>query len=462
MYGKFSPARIPGQALLRLSKCYQRHDESIANYVIRLKSLGNEILAEDLQNAVQENIPGLKQKCEELVLNQFRIGIKKELMKQLTPLLMRTENLNLETAEKFAKQFELSELMINSRNQSSVVMTVQERKCFYCGKNNHFSQNCRFRIDERNKRNYSNQHHNFQNVRQETPKQQHYRYENYKTNYNHHQQHPSRFHVNNFQKHNFRYNNKSFHNDNVPRDYSFLRRNNTYKEELDVNTVKSEEHPIATPLWDRDTIKEQQQIDNFCKTILNQLQDQNEDNFGFYQDCEGLLYKSEDKKDMFYFVLLFVSATIVKCENQIFESGSANTDCACEIEKDYMEVECRCVGPEFLNIPRDLPTALISLIIEDAGIEVLKQDSLLPYASTLRDLTLINLEHFYYFETDVFLQVKQLQSIYIHRAPKLIKIQPEVFSVNLPQLKILRIVNTGLEEIPNLNNLNTDSVLHMM
>ncbi|KAK4882524.1 hypothetical protein RN001_005843 [Aquatica leii] len=68
----------------------------------------NEILAEDLQNAVQENIPGLKQKCEELVLNQFRIGIKKELMKQLTPLLMRTENLNLEAAEKFAKQFELS------------------------------------------------------------------------------------------------------------------------------------------------------------------------------------------------------------------------------------------------------------------------------------------------------------------------------------------------------------------
>ncbi|KAK4887480.1 hypothetical protein RN001_003751 [Aquatica leii] len=232
MYGKFLPARIPGQALLRLSKCYQRHDESIANYVIRLKSLGNEILAEDLQNAVQENIPGLKQKCEELVLNQFRIGIKKESMKQLTPLLMRTENLNLETAEKFAKQFELSELMINSRNQSSVVMAVQERKCFYCGKNNHFSQNCRFRIDERNKRNYSNQHHNFQNVRQETPKQQHYRYENYKTNYNHHQQHPSRFHVNNFQKHNFRYNNKSFHNDNVPRDNSFLRRNNTYKEEV--------------------------------------------------------------------------------------------------------------------------------------------------------------------------------------------------------------------------------------
>ncbi|KAK4880856.1 hypothetical protein RN001_004175 [Aquatica leii] len=71
-----------------------------------------------------------------------------------------------------------------------------------------------------------------------------------------------------------------------------------YSDIFSEGEIKSEEHPIATPLWDRDTIKEQQQIDNFCKTILNQLQDQNEDNFGFYQDCEGLLYKSEDKKDI--------------------------------------------------------------------------------------------------------------------------------------------------------------------
>ncbi|KAK5647690.1 hypothetical protein RI129_002582 [Pyrocoelia pectoralis] len=127
-----------------------------------------------------------------------------------------------------------------------------------------------------------------------------------------------------------------------------------------------------------------------------------------------------------------------------------------------MEIECRCTGPELLNIPPNLPTALISLIVEDAAMEVLKHDSLLPYASTLRELTLVNLENFYYFETDVFLQIKQLQSIYIHRAPKLLKIQPEVFSVNLPRLKILRIVHTGLEEMPNLNNLYTDSILHMI
>ncbi|XP_023310361.1 lutropin-choriogonadotropic hormone receptor-like [Anoplophora glabripennis] len=51
---------------------------------------------------------------------------------------------------------------------------------------------------------------------------------------------------------------------------------------------------------------------------------------------------------------------------------------------------------------------------------------------------------------------------YIHRAPKLLKIQPEVFSAYLPNLKILRIVNTGLEEMPNFNGLNTSSVLHMI
>ncbi|KAH0816739.1 hypothetical protein GEV33_006052 [Tenebrio molitor] len=76
--------------------------------------------------------------------------------------------------------------------------------------------------------------------------------------------------------------------------------------------------------------------------------------------------------------------------------------------------------------------------------------------------TLLNLENFYYFETGVFQHLRQLQTIYIHRAPKLLKIQPEVFTAHLPHLKILRIVNTGLEEMPNLNGLNTSSVLHMI
>jgi hypothetical protein len=141
-------------------------------------------------------------------------------------------------------------------------------------------------------------------------------------------------------------------------------------------------------------------------------------------------------------------------------SGPALKECPCEeIDEGF---ECRCSGPALMDVPNNLHKELTILIIEDAGIEVLKSDSLLPYSTTLRELTLLNLENFYYFETGVFQHLRQLQTIYIHRAPKLLKIQPEVFTAHLPHLKILRIVNTGLEEMPNLNGLNTSSVLHMM
>ncbi|CAH0550095.1 unnamed protein product [Brassicogethes aeneus] len=141
-------------------------------------------------------------------------------------------------------------------------------------------------------------------------------------------------------------------------------------------------------------------------------------------------------------------------------AGPTFRDCTCDLVEEGSK--CTCCGPLFIDIPTNLTDNLLSLTIEDAGIEVLKTDSLNPYASKLRELTLVNLEKFYYFETGVFQHLKHLQTIYIHRAPKLLKIQPEVFSAFLPNLKIIRIVYTGLEEMPNLNELNTSSVLHMI
>ncbi|CAH1175795.1 unnamed protein product [Phaedon cochleariae] len=136
--------------------------------------------------------------------------------------------------------------------------------------------------------------------------------------------------------------------------------------------------------------------------------------------------------------------------------------CICDVIGEQPP-KCRCTGPRFVEVPVNLTKKLDILVIEDAEcMEVLKSDSLVPYASTLRELTLVNLEKFYYFETGVFHHLSQLQTIYIHRAPKLLKIQPDVFRAFLPGLKILRIVNTGLEEMPNLNCLNTTSVLHMI
>ncbi|XP_065169195.1 lutropin-choriogonadotropic hormone receptor-like isoform X3 [Atheta coriaria] len=142
------------------------------------------------------------------------------------------------------------------------------------------------------------------------------------------------------------------------------------------------------------------------------------------------------------------------------DSSPMANNCTCVNE--HVEVECRCSGHHFYNVPSNLTAGLSVLIIEDAGLEVLKRDSLMPYSETLRELTLVGLEKFYYFEPGVFRNLSELETLYIHRAPKLLKIQPEVFSVHLPKLKILRIVNTGLEEMPNLNGLHTASVLHMI
>nr|XP_022920931.1 lutropin-choriogonadotropic hormone receptor-like [Onthophagus taurus] len=142
------------------------------------------------------------------------------------------------------------------------------------------------------------------------------------------------------------------------------------------------------------------------------------------------------------------------------DGGDPRKNCVCDgglLEID--EVECRCSGQDLVDIPATLSSPS-TLVLENAGIEVLKRTSLLPFAKTIEKLTMINLDRFYYFEPGVFDNLVELHQIYIQGAPKLLKIQPEVFSAFLPKLYFLKIVQTGLEEMPNLNNLNTTSVLH--
>lgn len=141
---KFTATKIPGEALLKLSKCFQRHDESVSEYTVRLKSLGKEILDEDYQGAAEPMKVGLKQKNKDLILNQFRIGLKRSLLQQLAPVLMSTESLDMEKAEKLARQYELCDTMLNTRISSSPrLMTVNSRMyCNFCKMSNHDTRNC--------------------------------------------------------------------------------------------------------------------------------------------------------------------------------------------------------------------------------------------------------------------------------------------------------------------------------
>ncbi|CAG9863166.1 unnamed protein product [Phyllotreta striolata] len=127
-----------------------------------------------------------------------------------------------------------------------------------------------------------------------------------------------------------------------------------------------------------------------------------------------------------------------------------------------VEPKCQCTGPELVDVPANLTKNLEILVIEDAEcLEVLKSDSLNPHSRTLRELTLANLEKFYYFESGVFHQLKQLQTLYIQRAPKLLKIQPDVFRTFLPRLKILDLEHNHIKEIQTrqVSNVRAEQLL---
>lgn len=179
---RFSPIKIPGEALMKLSRCFQRHDESVSDYVGRLKILGAEILREDTATSQAFEIAGLKKKCNELVLHQFKAGLKKEYMRNIGTLLMRTAGLTIDQAENFARQEELNSLMLTNRQNSGSILAV---KCFKCGKFNHYANECRNRphfngnSNQANPNNYGGRQ-NYQfsgNFRQ--PRQPH-------PNFNHH------------------------------------------------------------------------------------------------------------------------------------------------------------------------------------------------------------------------------------------------------------------------------------
>ncbi|GLV39854.1 Leucine-rich repeat-containing G protein-coupled receptor 1 [Carabus blaptoides fortunei] len=94
---------------------------------------------------------------------------------------------------------------------------------------------------------------------------------------------------------------------------------------------------------------------------------------------------------------------------------SIGTGCRCTnetiVHHRIVGVECRCTGANMVEIPTNLSCTVERLIIEEAGLRTLRANSLQPYADVLRDLTLINLEHFHYFEPGAFKNLNSLDTI---------------------------------------------------
>lgn len=147
---RFAPIQVPGEALIKLGRCVQKHDESVSDYVTRLKSLGAIIAKEDALTASATEIAGMKKKTDEIVLHQFKAGIKREYMHNLGPLFMRTANLTIDLAEEFARQEELNNLMLKNRQHTGSILAIT---CYKCGQENHLANECRVRFQNQNRSN---------------------------------------------------------------------------------------------------------------------------------------------------------------------------------------------------------------------------------------------------------------------------------------------------------------------
>lgn len=141
---KFTPKRLPGDSLLQLSSSYQRHDENIADFVTRLRLLAAKALEDDLEGALVREVPGIKKKNKDIQLNQFKMGLRKDLMRETGVLLQLKEpNLDLEKAEELVTLQEMN-LMIQGKTNSTKVAFIDDiPQCYHCNRTGHRAKDCR-------------------------------------------------------------------------------------------------------------------------------------------------------------------------------------------------------------------------------------------------------------------------------------------------------------------------------
>ncbi|KAJ8970788.1 hypothetical protein NQ317_008299 [Molorchus minor] len=134
----FAVTKLPGESQYELSKCYQRHDETVTSYCTRLKVLGTKVLEEDLRNSTLDEMPGIRKKGQQLMLNQFKLGLRKDILKEIGVLLLREEDLTLEKAEEIAKFQETTLKMLQGSRHQQVLQV----SCYGCGQIGHRKSDC--------------------------------------------------------------------------------------------------------------------------------------------------------------------------------------------------------------------------------------------------------------------------------------------------------------------------------
>lgn len=126
------------------------------------------------------------------------------------------------------------------------------------------------------------------------------------------------------------------------------------------------------------------------------------------------------------------------------------------------ETECRCSGRDFKEVPIDLGENLHRITITDSDIMFLERDSFQPYMLTLHEVILGNLPTLRVLERGTFRNIKQLKTLYISQAPQIKFLHGLFDGFASKNFLSLRIVQTGLIELPDLSPLRSSGTIMEM
>ncbi|XP_035214839.1 lutropin-choriogonadotropic hormone receptor-like, partial [Stegodyphus dumicola] len=145
--------------------------------------------------------------------------------------------------------------------------------------------------------------------------------------------------------------------------------------------------------------------------------------------------------------------------------GAGHPVHGCKCQKDPVlpeEIVCACRGPGVKDFKANLTRGVTRLSLESVSMSVLRSGTLQIFRGSLKDLVLDRVKELTEIEDGAFYGLHMLRTISIKQAPKLKTIQDAVFNCHLPNLKIIRIIQSGLEAVPSLEHVETKSIIYMV
>ncbi|KAG0700873.1 Lutropin-choriogonadotropic hormone receptor [Chionoecetes opilio] len=147
----------------------------------------------------------------------------------------------------------------------------------------------------------------------------------------------------------------------------------------------------------------------------------------------------------------------------VLQPALEDPGCGCwetDTPKSYWE--CSCWNCDLLQVPTNFSGPVSIITLTNVGLKTIRNDSFTRYRETLSDLVLDKVEELSAIEAGAFKGLSRLRSIYIHSAPQLKSMPNLTFNEDNNNLIIFRITNSGLEEIPFIENTASGNIIHMI